>query len=195
MEKRKTGNGAITKLLLLFTIIVVKITCIQPFQIGGIINENSMETSESSTMSHNSESRPDLVNKESFLEAVETIEKEIARINGQEYINDKDQGIEHAIGRLEVILPIPPGIDLVETPQLVLVNGIDLKAHQAGIKPLDTIVSVSVGHTYHEKTKALTIDETFEKVKSAISHAKAQGITEIKLELNRLIKGYYETET
>lgn len=195
MEKRKTGNGITTKLLFLFILIAVKTTCIQPFHIGGIINENSMETSESSTMSHDRDSRPDLVNKQSFLEAVETIEKEIARINGEEYVQDKDENVDYAIGRLEVTLPIPPGIDLVETPQLVLVNGIDLKAHQAGIKPLDTIVSVSVGHAYHEKTKALSIDETFEKVKAAISHAKAEGITEIKLELNRLIKGHYDTET
>lgn len=90
-------------------------------------------------------------------------------------------------------LSIPPQIDLIETPELVLINGVSASVQDQGVKPLDTIVSVSaVDGAFKESTMAVDLDNTFAIIKEAIAHAREGGESEIKLEINRLVKGYYK---
>lgn len=138
--------------------------------------------------------RPDLVGQNDFMEAVEVVQMAVCQANGVEYVKEGNPNVGYAIGRIQASLSIPPGIDLIETPNLVLVNGVNQEAKEAGIEPLDTIVGVSVGvdGVFDAKTKGLPMDETVVIIKNAIAHAKESGIVEISLELNRLIKGLYK---
>ena len=139
-----------------------------------------------------SDDRPNLIGQSLFREAIETLESEVAKASGAEYVKEEeDSGLAYAIGRLEIPLSIPPAIDLVETPQLVLISGIGAPAQEAGIRPLDTIISVSVADSFHETTKELNLDQTFAIVKAAITHARENDIPEIKFEINRLLSGHY----
>jgi hypothetical protein len=134
------------------------------------------------------EGRPELVSQKTFISAIDTLYQEAAKQQGVEYVNEDDENTAYAIGRLEVNLSIPPQIDLVETPELVLVNGVSASAQEEGIRTLDAINSVSVGDSFHESTMSLGMDETFAIVKAAIEHARNTGQDTMKLELNRLIK-------
>ena len=144
-------------------------------------------------------SRPDLIKLNTFISAVETIHELIAKSNNVEYVKEDDPNVGYAIGRVLIPLAIPPGIDLIETPQLVLVNGINQAAKDAGVEPLDSVVGVSVvggggngGEIFKAKTKGMNIDDTFTTIKAAISKARENDCTEIEFEFNRLIKGYYK---
>jgi hypothetical protein len=137
--------------------------------------------------------RPELVAQSTFIAATDTLYREMAKSQGIEYVNQDDPDTSYAIGRLMVNLSIPPEIDLVETPELVLVNGVSESAQDQGIRPLDTIVGVSaVDDTFKSQTMELNIEETSAIIKAAIEHARNNEEEEIKLELNRLIKGYYK---
>jgi hypothetical protein len=137
--------------------------------------------------------KPDLVDQGTFVSAIETLQREIATANGVDYVKEEDPKFSYAIGRLVVSLPIEtmPGLDLTETPELVLVTAVSGNVAETGIQPLDTIVGVSAGDTFQESTKALNLDETAAILTDAINRALDNGMTEIEFELNRLIKGYY----
>jgi hypothetical protein len=137
--------------------------------------------------------KPDLVDKGTFVSAVETLQREIAKAKGVDYVKEDDPNFSYAIGRLVVSLPIEalPGLDLTETLELVLVTAVSGNVAEAGIQPLDTIVGVSAGDTFQESTKALSLDETATILTDAVNRALENGMTEIEFELNRLIKGYY----
>ena len=138
--------------------------------------------------------RPELVAQSTFIAAIDTLYHEMAKSQGVEYVNQDDPNTSYAIGRLMVNLSIPPQIDLVETPELVLVNGVSDSAQDQGIQPLDTIVGVSaVDDTFKSQTMELDIEETAAIIKAAMDHARNNGEEVIELELNRLIKGYYKT--
>merc|ERR1719162_2839404 len=121
----------------------------------------SMTTSEEAedTTTPCAPDRPDLVSEKSFIAAVEAIEREIAKVEGVEYVKIEDSKVQYAIGRIKASLPLPPGIDLIETPELVLINGVSQVAIDSGIKALDTIVGVSVeGTDFNESTLAMNMD-------------------------------------
>jgi hypothetical protein len=137
--------------------------------------------------------KPNLVDKGTFVSAVETLKREIAIAKGVDYVKEDDPNFSYAIGRLVVSLPIEtmPGLDLTETPELVLVTAVSGNVADAGIQPLDTIVGVSAGDAFQESTKALNLDETAAVLTDAINRALDNGMMEIEFELNHLIKGYY----
>mmetsp|Transcript_6484 Transcript_6484/g.9483 ORF Transcript_6484/g.9483 Transcript_6484/m.9483 type:complete len:206 (+) Transcript_6484:69-686(+) len=134
--------------------------------------------------------RPTLVDQKLFESAIATAEK----ANGQLPADtDSNPDQSYAIGRLKIILAIPPGIDMVETPELVLVNGVTQTAFDAGIKPLDTIVGVStIDGAFQESTMVMNLDDTFRIISMTIAHARENGQDEIEVEVNRLLKGYYK---
>ena len=148
-----------------------------------------------------SNEKPDLVDQKIFISAIETI-NEAAGVGidsstpaGMHTRLTPGTDIRYAIGRLEVTLNIPPGIDLVETPNLVLINGVDQSALDAGVQPLDTIVGVSATTGTdgdYTNTKGSGMDDMFAIIKAAIDQARINGSMEIRLELNRLVKGYYK---
>eukprot|EP00568_Trieres_chinensis_P007896 CAMPEP_0183308854 /NCGR_PEP_ID=MMETSP0160_2-20130417/22659_1 /TAXON_ID=2839 ORGANISM="Odontella Sinensis, Strain Grunow 1884" /NCGR_SAMPLE_ID=MMETSP0160_2 /ASSEMBLY_ACC=CAM_ASM_000250 /LENGTH=124 /DNA_ID=CAMNT_0025472759 /DNA_START=254 /DNA_END=628 /DNA_ORIENTATION=+ len=108
---------------------------------------------------------------------------------------DEEEEPVYAIGRLKVKLAINknPGLDLTEAGGLVLVSALSQEtAAQTGIQLLDTIVEVSTtDNIFQKSTKALNLDETGGALEAASIHALQNGMTEIELELNRLIKGYF----
>ncbi len=122
-----------------------------------------------------------------FLSAIDAVKKDKG-------IVEKDEdNVGYAIGRVKANLPIPPGIDLIETPELVLVNGVDQIAYDAGVQPLDTIVGVTTPDgTFQESTLAMGFEETYKVIMLAIAHARETNDSTIELELNRLVKGYYK---
>ncbi len=155
------------------------------------MNVETMILGTTTSLHMSSEGRPNLIGQSLFRDAIETLESEVAKASGAEYVKEeKDSDLAYAIGRLEIPLSIPPAIDLVETPQLVLISGIGAPAQEAGIKPLDTIISVSVADSFHETTKELNLDDTFTIVKAAIAHARENDVSEIKFEINRLLCGH-----
>lgn len=136
--------------------------------------------------------RPNLVSQSSFLSARETVYREVAKAQGVEYETQDDSNISYAIGRLEVDLPIPPQIDLIETPELVLVNGVSQDVMESGMQPLDTIVSVSSSDgKFKGDVMAADIEETSNMIKGAMQFARENGQSMIKFEVNRLIKGHF----
>jgi hypothetical protein len=138
------------------------------------------------------EPKPDLVPQQSFILSVEAIEREMARVQGVEYVQTDNSKVQYAIGRIMASIPIPPGIDLIETSELVLINGVAQSAIDSGIKPLDTIVGVSVeGTDFKESTLAMNMDDMAQVITAAVKLAKENGKAELGFEMNRLIKGYY----
>ena len=154
-------------------------------------NHHSWQAKASKTSGNDStaDGRPELVSQSTFISAIDTVYREVAKQQGVEYVKEDDENTAYAIGRLEVNLSIPPQIDLVETPELVLVNGVSVSAQEEGIQTLDTINAVSVGDSFHKSTMSLGMDETFSIMKAAIEHARNTGQDTMKLDLNRLIKG------
>ena len=155
------------------------------------------DNSEDSCSSENP-TRPDLVEEKVYISAIETIRKEQAKANNIEYKPEDSSNIGYAIGRLVVSLPIPPGIDLIETPDLLLINGIDQIAHERGVRTLDTIVGVAAldgEKRMQKKTLGLGMDDTYTIVKSVMEYARENGSDEMEFEFNRLIKGYYGEES
>jgi hypothetical protein len=163
--------------------------------------------------------KPNLVDQTTYLQSIETLQRETARVNGEEFMPPENPPV-YALGRLEVALRIdtPPGLDLTETtvpkpaggtntgteddtfteivmPGLVLVSAVTGNAAEAGLKALDTIVGVScnVGDVPFEKNlNSESLDATAMALQGAVAHAWQHNVTEITLELNRLIEGYYK---
>lgn len=137
--------------------------------------------------------RPTLVLESTLLAAHEELYREIAKNQGIEYVNTDDEYTGYAIARLEVNVGIPPEIDLIETNQLVLINGVTQDSMDKGIRPLDTIVSVSCGDKFKSETLGLNLDETVIIIKEAMQYANQNGSKQIKFELNRLMRGKYKS--
>jgi len=100
----------------------------------------------------------------------------------------------YVIGKIMVNLSIvgQPGLDLAEAPGLVLVSGVSGNALEVGVQKGDTIVNISVTPGgFSEETKGLNLDDTASILMSAANHAVDNGLTEVELELNRLVKIAY----
>ena len=132
------------------------------------------------------EKRPILVDQTLFKSAISTV-KQASGVP----LSAEDSTLSYAIGRVKIMLPIQPGIDLVETPGLVLINGVTQAAIDAGVQPLDTIVGVSSQDgMISESTLGKDIDAQFRVISAAIARAREMGHSEFEVEINRLIKGH-----
>ena len=105
------------------------------------------------------------------------------------------------VGKLDVTLPIDtqPELDLTESiGPLVLVTSVwGRTAEATGMQEFDTLTKVSVddpNQPFVAKTKGTTLEETAGALTAAAQHAIKLGKTEIQLEVQRLIKGYYAPE-
>lgn len=169
------------------------------------LNGQSQESSSSSENDSSSSQNPTLVDKETFVQAVEYLKEQFAQQSGVPYQEDPlpegvtpDQ-IGYAIGRLQVTLPIaptPPGLDLTDSDGLVLVSFVSDQTYQdTGMERFDTIVSVGVnnGNEQQQQTSILgaSFETTIRTIQAATQIAMENGQTTIDLELNRLMKGYY----
>ena len=139
--------------------------------------------------------RPELISESVFVDAIETVNDELAKANGIPHVKHVETDVQYAIGRLHATVGVPPGIDLVETPNLVLINGLNQEACNAGIKTLDTIVGVSIGNgAFEQSTMGMDMDSMVSVIRESILFAKQNGIPDITFELNRLVMGYYGKE-
>mmetsp|Transcript_23613 Transcript_23613/g.48368 ORF Transcript_23613/g.48368 Transcript_23613/m.48368 type:complete len:250 (+) Transcript_23613:524-1273(+) len=163
--------------------------------------------------------KPDLVGQTVFKAAIDRIQDEIeaqyANVNSPEaeqWLADRarakqeDQQYVFLVGKLDVDLPIDtqPELDLTESiGPLVLVSNVwGRTAEATGMQSFDTITKVSVGGSadatelasFEYKTKETSLQETAGALTAAAQHAISIGKTEIQLEVQRLIKGYYAPE-
>jgi hypothetical protein len=149
-----------------------------------------------------------LVNQARYLNSIETLNKEIAKAQGTTYQPPENPPV-YVIGRFEVPLRIDgsPGLDLTETEfvgtletdqetkgGLVLVTGVTGNAADAGLKPFDTIVGVTckTDPPFSEDINSLSLQDTAIALQTAMAHALSHNSTEVYLDMNRLISGYYE---
>lgn len=126
---------------------------------------------------------PNLVDKDAFVAAIETVTQA------------KDaEDIRYAIGKLTVILAIDtePGLELAESTGMVLVSEVSQEtADNSGIQLLDTIVEISAANgTFRKSTMEMSLEDTAGTLMSAANHAGEKGVPEIELVLNRLVKLY-----
>mmetsp|Transcript_16591 Transcript_16591/g.34216 ORF Transcript_16591/g.34216 Transcript_16591/m.34216 type:complete len:227 (-) Transcript_16591:37-717(-) len=114
---------------------------------------------------------------------------------------EDEQNYIFLVGKLDVTLPIDtqPELDLTESiGPLVLVTSVwGRTAEATGMQEFDTLTKVGVddpNQPFVAKTKCTTLEETAGALTAAAQHAIALGKTEIQLEVQRLIKGYYAPE-
>lgn len=159
------------------------------------------ETSNADADAAGDESGPNLVDKDVFLAAVDTLRTELANQQQPEHQplpkkNDADDDDKtfYAIGKVKINLDVSsgaPGMDLAEsTGGLVLVSSVTGHALTAGIQTGDTIVAVTAAGAFQE-TKAYSLEDTARVLMGAMKFAVQNGTPEIELELNRLIKMRY----
>ncbi len=150
-----------------------------------------------------------LVNQTRYLNSIETLQRLVAKSNGETYQPTENPPV-YVIGRFEVPLRIDsaPGLDLTETEfeeekeastdgGLVLVTSVTGNAADAGLKPLDTIVGVSCKDTdppFQANVNSESLQNTAIALQTAVAHALSHNTTEIYLEMNRLIAGYYNPQ-
>lgn len=149
-----------------------------------------------------------LVNQARYLNSIETLQRLVAKANGGTYQPPENPPV-YVIGRFEVPLRIDsaPGLDLTETELedeptndgggLVLVTSVTGNAAEAGLQPFDTIVGVSckdVDPPFQVNVNSESLQNTAIALQTAVSHALRHNSTEIQLEMNRLIAGYYNPQ-
>jgi hypothetical protein len=154
-----------------------------------------------------------LVNQTRYMNSIETLQRLVAKAKGETYQPPENPPV-HVIGRFEVPLRIDtaPGLDLTETePEmddeeassstgsggLVLVTSVTGNAADAGLQPLDTIVGVSCKYTdppFQANVNSQSLQTTAIALQTAVAHALRHNSTEIHLEMNRLIAGYYNPQ-
>lgn len=136
---------------------------------------------------------PDLIDKALFIAAIESIQGK------KEGMSDEEQKM-FAIGKTSVALNIQtsPGLDLSESPinDVVVVSGVEGNAKDAGILMGDTIMKISVNTDtgapeFKCSTKGLNLQELIGVIQAAAVHAINNGLVEIDIELNRLVKLRY----
>jgi len=170
--------------------------------------------------------KPDLVDKNIFLAAIDRIRAEIrtqevavaaaaaagsngellqqATATAEEKVDisieeeAKQDGYIYLVGKIDVELPIgtQPQLDLTESDgPLVLVTAVgDGTRDATGIQEFDTITKISVEDATHPLvliTKQTPLQATGGSLMEASQHALSLGKTTIRLEVQRLIKGYY----
>ena len=151
-----------------------------------------------------------LVNQTRYMNSIETLQRLVAKAKGETYQPLENPPV-YVIGRFEVPLRIDtaPGLDLTETEfeeeeeqsssdgGLVLVTSVTGNAADAGLQPLDTIVGVSCKYTdppFQVNVNSQSLQTTAIALQTAVAHALSHNSTEIHLEMNRLIAGYYNPQ-
>lgn len=116
-------------------------------------------------------------------------------------IEQNDTDFVYLVGKLDVVLPIDtqPELDLTESvgPLVLVTNVWGKTAEATGMQEFDTLTRVGVDdpdRPFCARTKCTTLEETAGALTAAAQHAIALGKTEINLEVQRLIKGYYAPE-
>jgi len=111
---------------------------------------------------------------------------------------DDEQKYLFLVGKLDVTLPIDtqPELDLTESigPLVLVTNVWGDTAENTGLQEFDTITKISVDdpqRPFVVATKCTSLEETAGALTAAAQHSIALGKTEIQLEVQRLIKGYY----
>mmetsp|Transcript_37032 Transcript_37032/g.42629 ORF Transcript_37032/g.42629 Transcript_37032/m.42629 type:complete len:255 (-) Transcript_37032:208-972(-) len=168
------------------------------------------------------QNKPDLVDQKMFLAAIDRVRVEIdAQIRGggcdevslpeqQQQPQQRSMSIEeeakqdgfiYLVGKLDVTLPIgtQPELDLTESdgPFVLVTNVGDNTRDATGMQEFDTITKVSVNDENNPLvivTKQTPLQETGGALMAATQHALALGKSDIQLEVQRLIKGYYAPE-
>mmetsp|Transcript_10396 Transcript_10396/g.30405 ORF Transcript_10396/g.30405 Transcript_10396/m.30405 type:complete len:228 (+) Transcript_10396:89-772(+) len=165
--------------------------------------------------------RPELVDQTAFKAAIDRIQDEIeAQYQAQMAIEstpeaerwladrakakEEDQQYVFLVGKLDVALPIDtqPELDLTESigPLVLVTNVWGRTAEATGMQSFDTITKVGVVSDNENeppleyKTLGTPLQETAGALTAAAQHAIKIGKTEIQLEVQRLIKGYYAPE-
>lgn len=155
-----------------------------------------------------------LVSQTRYMNSIETLQRLVAKAKGETYQAPENPPV-YVIGRFEVPLRIDtaPGLDLTETESeeddqqsssssdtnggLVLVTSVTGNAADAGLQPLDTIVGVSCKDTvppFYVNVNSQSLQTTAIALQTAVAHALNHNSTEIHLEMNRLIAGYYNPQ-
>lgn len=131
----------------------------------------------------------------------EPSEEEKQWLAEQAQAKEDEKKYVYLVGKLDVTLPIDtqPELDLTESiGPLVLVTSVwGRTAEATGMQEFDTLTKVSVddpNQPFVAKTKCTSLEETAGALTAAAQHAIALGKTEIQLEVQRLIKGYYAPE-
>mmetsp|Transcript_14395 Transcript_14395/g.17363 ORF Transcript_14395/g.17363 Transcript_14395/m.17363 type:complete len:182 (-) Transcript_14395:111-656(-) len=141
-----------------------------------------------------------LVDRGTFIEAVEILKAELAKASGMEVDEQPKEdpsSYTYGIGKLKVGLPLEhaSGLGLAEA-KLVLVNGMTEQVAELGIQTGDTIVAVSAADdAFLESTKELDLEGTAKIFMAAVEYCMKNGAPEIELELNRLVKLNYADES
>ena len=138
----------------------------------------------------------DMVDKATFMAAVDVLESENAKASGADPPRPLSEAegageVAYAIGKTTATLPLSEveGLGLVEATYLVLVSGVTPPLAESGLQVKDTIVSVSVeGTELRESTRAMDLGATAERLTAAIKTAEENGVAGIGLELNRLVE-------
>jgi hypothetical protein len=150
------------------------------------LDESASAGDENDAAAGGSDRPKNMVDTKTFLAAVNILE---------EKTDSEVEETPYAIGKININLSIvgTPGLDLAEAPGLlVLVSSAFGNAAEVGIKKGDTIVSIgAAGGTFQQETKGLTLEETAGVLMAAATHAIENGLTEVELEINRLIKLTY----
>ncbi|EJK75473.1 hypothetical protein THAOC_02805 [Thalassiosira oceanica] len=104
---------------------------------------------------------PNLVSQEAFIKAIDVLKVDM----GMEVIPD-DQRPMYALGKLEAQLPLE---------------------QVSGLQSLDTIVAIRAGDSLDFVTNGMEIAKVAEAYTAAINFAVENGLSEIQLEVNRLV--------
>ena len=158
---------------------------------------------------------PNLVNKDLFVKAIDTLMEAAGQEAPSQTADNKDKG--YAIGKLTIELPIigDPGLDMAEADGLVLVTGVGQGAADAGVRTLDTVTAVRLYNSTNssseqlesadssDTTRVVLLDQDCPErplaeigplIVKAAGLAVENGLTTIQLDLNRLIRGYYQKQ-
>jgi len=159
---------------------------------------SSSSSGEGKEENKNKVERPkDLVDQKKFVAAYEFLNSELAKqgaIPAPPPVDEKEE-YQYGIGklRLKVKIAPDPGFDLAEsTGGMVLVSSVGGNAAEAGIQIGDTIVGVYADGEFRGSTKEANLDDSIAIFQPAMVHAVENGILELELVLNRLIKLTYQ---
>jgi hypothetical protein len=149
------------------------------------LDESASAGDDNNAAASGSDRPKNMVDTKIFLAAVNTLEGKT---------DSEAEETPYAIGKIDINLSIvgTPGLDLAEAPGLlVLVSSVSGNAAEVGIQMGDTIVSIGAAGGTFQETKGLTLEETAAVLMAAANHAIENGLTEVELEINRLIKLAY----
>ena len=163
----------------------------------------SSDAAASSSENDAAAERPsNLVDKDSFVAAVDALKVQITKETGQEFPSDETTTAEgdklvYVLGRIADLrlsfAPTPPGLALTDATGLTIVAAVGESSMESGIQPFDTITSIGAdGGSFRQETNGMSLSETTTTLTAAANYAVEKGLTEIEIEVNRLMKGYYK---